>query len=63
MGDGWAISATMLAGILVWGGVGLLLDRWVGTRPLFFMIGMIGGAAGAIYIVYLRYGRGDGGGT
>ena len=63
VGVGWTISATLLAGILVWGGIGYLLDRWIGTRPVFFLIGIIGGAAAANYIVYLRYGRGDGGGT
>lgn len=62
MGAGWGISATMLAGILFWGGVGYFVDRWVGSRPAFFVIGMIAGAAGATYIVHLRYGRGDGGG-
>ena len=63
MGAGWGISATMLAGVLFWGGVGFFVDRWVGSRPVFFVLGMIGGAAGATYIVYLRYGRGDGGGS
>ncbi len=53
----WAITGTLLAGILVWGGVGFLLDRWVGLHWLFLPIGMLVGAGTAIYVVYVRYGR------
>jgi ATP synthase protein I len=65
MGTGWAISATLLGGMLAWGGVGYLADRLLGTEHLFTGIGFVLGGAGAIYAVYLRYGRGDGddGGT
>ena len=49
----------MIAGILVWGGVGYLVDRLVGTPNVFFALGTILGACGSIYIVYLRYGKGD----
>jgi F0F1-type ATP synthase assembly protein I len=57
MGTAWALTGTLLAGILVWGGAGYLVDRLVGLRWLFLPIGMLVGAAGAIYLVYLRYGR------
>lgn len=57
MGVGWVITATMLAGVVVWGGAGLLLDRLVGTTDVFLAIGMLVGAAGSTYIVYLRYGK------
>ncbi|MGH2634718.1 MAG: AtpZ/AtpI family protein [Actinomycetota bacterium] len=60
MGTGWAISATLLGGILVWGGIGFLVDRLLGTARVFTVIGFVLGAAGGIYIVYLRYGREDG---
>ncbi|MEA2580813.1 MAG: synthase protein [Actinomycetota bacterium] len=64
MGIGWAITATMIGGILVWGGVGFLADHLLGTVHVFTAIGMVLGEAGAIYLVYLRYGKGeDGGGT
>lgn len=63
MGTGWAIVATLIAGILVWGGAGLLLDRVLGSRSVFTAIGIIAGAGLSIYLVYLRYGRGDGGKT
>ena len=61
MGTGWAITSTLVAGILAWGGLGYLVDRLVGTSDVFLAIGMVLGAAGGVYLVYLRYGRGDGG--
>jgi hypothetical protein len=61
LGTGWAITATMVAGIAVWGGLGYLADRLLDIRWLFFPIGVVLGAAGSIYLVYLRYGKGDGG--
>jgi F0F1-type ATP synthase assembly protein I len=57
MSTGLAISATMLAGPAVWGGIGYLIDSLAGTGKVFMAIGMIVGAAGAAYIVYLKYGR------
>lgn len=57
MGTGWAVTSTMIAGILVWGGIGYLIDRLTGSPNVFFAIGMVLGAVGATYIVYLRYGK------
>jgi F0F1-type ATP synthase assembly protein I len=62
MGTGWAITSTMIGGILVWGGLGLLADRLLGTSRVFMAIGMVLGAGGAVYLVYLRHGRGGSGG-
>jgi F0F1-type ATP synthase assembly protein I len=45
----------MLSGIIVWGGVGLLLDRWWETRFL-ALVGTILGLAVAIYLVVVKYG-------
>jgi ATP synthase protein I len=59
MGAGWGITATMIAGILAWGGLGYLVDRLTGTTHVFLPIGMVIGAAGGVYLVYLRYGKGD----
>jgi F0F1-type ATP synthase assembly protein I len=55
----WAVTATLLAGILVWGGVGLLIDWLAGFRWLFLPIGMIVGMGSSIYLVVKRYGGGD----
>jgi hypothetical protein len=51
----------MVAGIGVWGGLGYLADRLLDIRWLFFPVGVVLGAAGGVYLVYLRYGKGDGG--
>jgi F0F1-type ATP synthase assembly protein I len=59
LGTAWSITATLLAGLVVWGGIGYLVDRWLGTGRLFVAIGLILGAAGGIYLVYVRYGRED----
>jgi F0F1-type ATP synthase assembly protein I len=57
MGIGWTIASTLLGGILVWGGIGYLVDRLIGTESVFTAIGFVLGAIGGIYVVYLRYGR------
>lgn len=59
VGTAWALTGTLLAGILAWGGLGLLADWLLGFRWLFLPIGMVVGAAGSIYLIYLRYGRED----
>jgi F0F1-type ATP synthase assembly protein I len=52
---GWGITGTMLSGIIVWGGVGLLLDRWWETRFL-ALVGTLLGLTVAIYLVVVKYG-------
>jgi ATP synthase protein I len=59
MGTGWAITSTLLGGIVAWGGVGYLLDRLLHTGRALTAIGFLVGAVGGIYLVYLRYGRGE----
>jgi F0F1-type ATP synthase assembly protein I len=55
---GWGITGTLLSGVIVWGGVGLALDRWWGTRFV-ALIGVILGLAVAIYLVVVKYGAVD----
>ena len=57
MGVGWAITSTLVAGIAFVGGLGYLLDRLLDTGSGFTALGIVLGAASAIYIVYLRYGK------
>jgi F0F1-type ATP synthase assembly protein I len=45
----------MISGIIVWGGVGLLLDRWWETRFL-ALVGTLLGLTVAIYLVVVKYG-------
>jgi hypothetical protein len=62
MGLGWAITGTLAGGMLAWGGIGFLVDWLVGTdRKVFTALGIVLGAVGGIYVVYLRHGRGNGG--
>jgi F0F1-type ATP synthase assembly protein I len=56
---GFAISVYLLSAVVVWGGLGYLADRVVGTPNVFAVVGMVVGAAAGIYLIYLRYGRSD----
>ena len=62
MGIGWSISATLLGGILAWGGIGFGVDWLVGTEHVFTAIGFVLGAVGGVIAVYLRYGKEEGDG-
>ncbi len=53
----WSIIGTLIAGVLAWGGIGWLLDRWLGTRYL-VAVGIIVGMAGAMYLIIKRHGGG-----
>jgi F0F1-type ATP synthase assembly protein I len=53
----WSIIGTLVAGVLAWGGIGWLLDRWLGTRYL-VAVGIVVGMAGAFYLIIRRYGGG-----
>jgi ATP synthase protein I len=53
----WSIVSYLLSGMVVWGGAGWLLDRWVGLDSVFFPIGLLLGIGAALYLVYVRYGR------
>ena len=48
----------MLSGIIVWGGAGWLLDRWLETR-FFTLVGALLGLTVAIYLVVVKYGAVD----
>jgi len=51
----WSIIGTLVAGVLAWGGIGWLVDRWLGTRYL-VAVGILLGMAGAFYLIIKRYG-------
>jgi F0F1-type ATP synthase assembly protein I len=57
IGTGWAVVSTMLAALLVCGGIGWLLDSLLNTGQGFLAIGLVGGAAAGTYLVYLEHGR------
>jgi F0F1-type ATP synthase assembly protein I len=50
---------SLLGGVLVWGGVGLLLDHWLGTGRVLTAVGVVVGSLTGFAIVYLRFGRNE----
>jgi ATP synthase protein I len=52
----WSIPSYILSGMIVYGGLGRLLDLWWGTSAL-LPIGILVGLGLALYLIYLRYGR------
>jgi F0F1-type ATP synthase assembly protein I len=59
MGTGWAITAELIGSMLTLGGIGWLLDLWLGTDRICTGIGVVLGGGIGVYVVWLRYGRGD----
>jgi F0F1-type ATP synthase assembly protein I len=55
-GQGWTALAYLISGMAVWGFVGWLVDRWLGTDGIAAGIGAVVGAAGGIYLVVRRLG-------
>jgi ATP synthase protein I len=48
---------SLLGGVIVWGGLGLLLDHWLGTGRALTAVGVVVGSLTGFLIVYLRFGR------
>jgi ATP synthase protein I len=55
----WTVLAYLITGPLLYGGLGWLADRWLDTSPVFVLIGILGGMALALYVVWVRYGTHD----
>lgn len=55
-GEAWTILSYLLSGLLVWTGIGALLDHLLGTHFL-LPIGMFVGAFAAVYLVWIKYGK------
>ena len=51
----WRSFAYLLSGPLLYGGAGWLLDHWLGTSFL-LPVGIIGGMALSVYLIWFRYG-------
>ena len=50
-----ALISYLISGIVVYGGLGWLLDRWLGFTSLFFPIGLVLGVAAGGYLGYMRF--------
>ncbi|PRX24768.1 AtpZ/AtpI family protein [Actinoplanes italicus] len=55
-GAGMTALSYLIAGILVWGGIGWLVDYFVGTTGIFAGIGAVLGVAGGVYLIVRRLG-------
>jgi hypothetical protein len=53
----WSAIGTLVAGPLVWGGAGMLIDRWLETTRAYTAAGVIVGFITSLYIVYIKFGR------
>lgn len=53
-GDGWTLAMELLTATFVWGGVGWLVDRWLGTAPVVMALGFVLGNALGVYIIWVR---------
>jgi F0F1-type ATP synthase assembly protein I len=56
-GQGWTALAYLISGMVVWGFVGWLVDRWLGTGGIATGVGVVVGAAGGIFLVVRRLGQ------
>lgn len=52
--QGFVVISYLVSGILVWGFIGWLVDRWLDTGGVATGIGAVVGAAGGVYLVVRR---------
>jgi hypothetical protein len=55
-GDPWHAFGYIVAGVVIYGLVGWLLDRWLGTEFL-VAVGILAGAGLGIYMTYARFNK------
>ena len=53
---GWAAIGYLLGGMIFWGGIGWLVDRWLELPRVGLLIGLIGGMAAGVYLVMKKLG-------
>jgi F0F1-type ATP synthase assembly protein I len=53
---GWTLFSYLIAGMIIYGGLGWLVARWTG-HPMIFPVGMLIGLALGVAGVIYRYGR------
>lgn len=51
---GWRAVGYLLSGIIFWGGLGYLVDLWLGLPKVGLLVGMIVGAAAGMYLLLKR---------
>lgn len=61
MGLGFRVASELVAGVLVGGGMGWALDRWLGTSPAFLIVMLLVGMVAGFWNVYRLAARPTGG--
>lgn len=54
----WIIASRLMAGILLYAGIGFVLSLWVGHRALLVSVGLVVGLALSYYLVFVGINRG-----
>jgi F0F1-type ATP synthase assembly protein I len=54
--EGWRVFSNMIAGMILYGGVGWLIGHWTHI-PILFPLGMLLGLALALLMIILRFTR------
>jgi F0F1-type ATP synthase assembly protein I len=55
MERGWSISVELLTATAVWGAIGWLADRWLGSAPWLLAAGVLVGFGLGTYLVFKRF--------
>lgn len=55
-GSGYVAISYLIGGMVVWGGIGWLVDQWLGTKGIAMGIGAVLGGAAAVYLIARRLG-------
>ena len=55
-GQGYVAISYLIGGMVVWGGIGWLVDRWLGTEGIALAIGAVVGGAAGVYLIARRLG-------
>jgi F0F1-type ATP synthase assembly protein I len=50
--DPYSITGYLLSGMVLYGGVGWLIDRWAGTSDVFAPIGVVFGLAAGMFLTF-----------
>jgi F0F1-type ATP synthase assembly protein I len=58
LGEAWTLAFALVGFVVVFLGLGLLVDRWAGTEPWFMIGGVLAGAVlGFVYLVSVLFSR------
>jgi F0F1-type ATP synthase assembly protein I len=55
-GAGMVALSYLIGGMVLWGGIGWLVDHWLGTKGIALGIGSIIGGAAGVYLIVRRLG-------